>query len=157
VSEEQLEGLLRIRKAGVLKGTIPVIAQHHHFSDFRPDSGLPTWWSKIEAKTMQLRDRRKVLKLLDSLEARYVLHGHIHRNELYKRNDITVLNGAGAVCDDCIEFLKFNELLFTDGSVQVRMNVLPIPYQSSSSSLRRHRLRFALPTAPCPVPASKLA
>lgn len=144
--EEQQEGLLNLLQDGETKGSVPIVAMHHHFNEIKPESGSSSFWNRVESGTMKMRDRRRTLRLFESLGIRYVLHGHIHRNELYRWNETTMLNGAGAVCDDPIEFLKYNELQYMNGSVQGRMNVLPIPYQKSIHALSRDRLRFA--TAP---------
>ena len=155
LNQEHLDGLAHMREDGILKGTIPIVALHHHFNDYKPESGPPTWWTKIEANTMRMRERKKALRLFTTLGVRYVLHGHIHRNELYQRNETTLLNGAGAVCDDPIEYLKYNELIYQNGSVQVRMNLLPIPYQKSSTAIERTRLRYSLPVVESPLPANR--
>jgi len=97
-----------------------------------------------------MRGRTKTLRLFESLGIRYVLHGHIHRNEIYRNNSITLLNGAGAVCDDPIKFLKYNEIRVSQGEEYPRTNILLTPFQVPSHSLpiRRRHFPIALPPIP---------
>ncbi len=140
--ELQRNGLLQMAIEGRLRNTVPIVAIHHHFYDLNDGSINSSLWRKIEATTMRMRNRRKILRIFESLGVRYVLHGHVHRNELYRKSDMTFLNGAGAVCDDPIEFLKCNELQYKNGSVQVRINVLSVPFEPATQTLPKHRLHY---------------
>ena len=57
---------------------------------------------------MRMKKRRKLLRLFNAMNARYVLHGHIHRNEVLRAERNMFANGAGAVCDDPVRFLKYD-------------------------------------------------
>ncbi len=102
---------------------------------------------------MRMRGRTKTLRLFESLGVRYVLHGHIHRNEIYESGAITLLNGAGAVCDDPVKFLKYNEILHANGSDQLRTVTLPTPFQVPSYALPMRRLHYPInvPAVPSTV------
>ena len=140
LSDEQYEGLESLMDSPVLAQLVPIVGIHHHFNDLSRDAA-PTnsVWRKIEAKTMRLRKRRRTLRLLESLGVKCILHGHIHRNELYERNGIQCINGAGAVCDDPIPLLKYNRIRYEHGTTLAETIVLPIPYQVSTTSLPFHR------------------
>jgi len=88
---------------------------------------------------MRMKKRKKIIRLFQALHVRYVLHGHIHRNEIYDRNGILFANGAGAVCDDPVKFLKYNILQYADGYCNIRIRQLPIPYQVSTVTQALHR------------------
>ena len=96
---------------------------------------------------MRMKKRKKIIRLFQSLNVRYVLHGHLHRNEIYDRSGILFANGAGAVCDDPVKFLKYNILQYTDGFCSIRIRQLPIPYQVSTvkSALHRNHKPLTIP------------
>lgn len=140
LDEEQLEGLCRLIDNG-LHNKIPVAVLHHHFNDtisadVEPQNSL---WRKIETATMRMYGRRRIVQLFKNIGVRYVLHGHIHKNEIYERNSIQFLNAAGAVCDDPIRFLKYNVIEYQRDCCHVRIRQLPIPYQVSTVTQTLHR------------------
>lgn len=150
LNEDQRVALLQMQSDGHFSRTIPLVAMHHHFNDLQDDSAGGGFWKRIESNTMRMRGRTKTLRLFESLGVRYVLHGHIHRNEIYRSNSLTLLNGAGAVCDDPIRFLKYNEIQFSHGEENVRTNVLPISFQVPSHSLPIRRLHYPIALPPVP-------
>lgn len=115
LSERQMSLLENLVEREELHEGIPLIAIHHHFNDLNDASTGNSLWRKIESKTMRMKKRRKVLKLFNALGVQIVLHGHIHRNEVYKRHGICLANGAGAVCDDPVRMLKYNRLSHAQG------------------------------------------
>jgi Predicted phosphohydrolases len=132
IDDSQLEALRRLDVHTEFGASVPVVVVHHHFNDLTDDSVEDGLWKTIESKTMRMKKRRRLLKVLGSLGARYVLHGHIHRNELYERNGIRLANGAGAVCDDPLANLKYNSLSYSEGICELKTCHLPIPYQTST-------------------------
>jgi hypothetical protein len=80
---------------------------------------------------MRMKKRRRLLKILRTVGTKYVLHGHIHRNEIYERNGIQLANGAGAVCDDPVRNLKYNSLSSVNGMCELSTRHLAIPFQAS--------------------------
>ena len=139
LSGEQVEALERLGAGTTFNGSIPIVVIHHHFNnltDNMPTNGL---WRRIEASTMRMKRRRRLLRSFSSLGVRYVLHGHIHRNEVYELQGITLLNGAGAVCDDPVEFLKYNLVSVQSGQCSFTMRTLSIPYQKSTVNQALHR------------------
>jgi 3',5'-cyclic AMP phosphodiesterase CpdA len=153
LDERQRDALVRMRADGLLSGTRPLIAMHHHFNDLQEESAGGSMWRRIESRTMRMRGRSKALRLFESLGVRYVLHGHIHRNEIYSKGAITLLNGAGSICDDPVRFLKFNEIRNMDSHDEIRTVNLPIPFQLPSFSVPIRKLNYpiALPPLPSPV------
>ena len=88
-----------------------------------------------------MKKRRKVLKLFKALGVTVVLHGHIHRNELYERNGIRLANGAGAVCDDPIPLLKYNRIAYVQGETSIEIRQLPISFHVPSTTRSFHNFR----------------
>ncbi|MCX6135730.1 MAG: metallophosphoesterase [Ignavibacteriales bacterium] len=153
LDDAQRNALLRIHEEGELDRTLPLVAVHHHFNDLQDESAGGSFWKRVESNTMRMRGRTKTLRLFESLGIRYVLYGHIHRNEIYQNNAITLLNGAGAVCDDPIRFLKYNQILHSNGIDHLQTVTLPIPFQVPSFALPKHRLHFPVATPPVPSTA----
>jgi 3',5'-cyclic AMP phosphodiesterase CpdA len=150
LSDRQVSLLGQLAARGGIQGRIPLVAIHHHFNDLNDASTENNIWRKIESKTMRMKKRRKVLKLFNALNVQFVLHGHIHRNEMYERNGIRLANGAGAVCDDPIRMLKFNRLDHAGGVTTIGINQLPISFQTPSTATSFHRFRSV---EPLPRPA----
>jgi 3',5'-cyclic-AMP phosphodiesterase len=140
VNDQQIESLEQIGTSGVLADRTNIIVLHHHFNNLlQSDYHAGNVWTRIESNTMRMKKRRKLIRIFESLNIRYVLHGHIHRNEIYERSGILFANGAGAVCDDPVRFLKYNLLQQKDGYCTIRIRQLQIPYQVSTLTMALHR------------------
>ena len=80
-----------------------IAVTHHHFSsntaDHVPGSG--SIWHAVESQTMKLRRKKKILRSLKELDIEIILHGHLHENSAYDKNDIRIYNAGGSVlnCD----------------------------------------------------------
>jgi 3',5'-cyclic-AMP phosphodiesterase len=145
LDEQQIESLKQIGLSPVHKGRSNIVAIHHHFNDLlQSEYDAGDLLKKIESKTMRMRKRKKITKIFKSIGVKYVLHGHIHRNELYERNDILFANGAGAICDDPVKYLKYNLLTYSDGHCNVVINKLSIPYQVSLAVQEMHCMHQTL-------------
>ena len=140
LDDRQIDALEKTVSSGILADRTNIVVVHHHFNDLhQSDYEGGRLWTKIESNTMRMKKRKKIIRLFQSLNVRYVLHGHIHRNELYDRGGILFANGAGAVCDDPVQFLKYNVLQFSDGYCNIKIRQLPIPYQVSTVTQALHR------------------
>lgn len=140
VDEEQLQGLRLLVDSRLLENRIPIVVIHHHFdgcAEEEPSTG--GLWNRIEPRTMRLRGQRRLLKLLHRLKVRVVLHGHVHRNDIYARKGIRFANGAGAVSGDSVPFLRFNRLLFADDMCTLDTRLLRVPFRTSAILSWRHR------------------
>ncbi|HEY4613770.1 MAG TPA: metallophosphoesterase [Bacteroidota bacterium] len=148
LDQPHVDCLRSLVSAESLRGLIPVVAIHHHFNDLASD-GTPTngVWKRIEQKTMRMKKRRMLVKLFKSIGVQYIFHGHIHRNELYESQGIQFANGAGAVCDDPVQFLKYNTLTYNSVDTSCRLDVrsLPIPFQPALVPLSHRRSKNGLP------------
>jgi 3',5'-cyclic-AMP phosphodiesterase len=150
VDEHQVTALQKFGEDDRAADRIRVIAMHHHFSDLMDDATQSSAWKRIESRTMRLRKRRRLIKLFKSLDVRYVLHGHIHRNEIYSFDALQLANGAGAVCDDPIRFLKYNVLDSCSNTTRLTTEHLPIPYHEPAASRSFHKLSTVHQSTPVP-------
>jgi 3',5'-cyclic-AMP phosphodiesterase len=140
LDDAQWEALDRLKQSpDRTRSTVAVI--HHHFTDLRDASPTNDLWRRIESRTMRMRKRRKLLRYLTEIGVGLVLHGHIHRNEVYSIGDISFANGAGAVCDDPVKFLKYNRVSVRTQRLSVSIRNLAVPYQAAASSRSFHTFR----------------
>jgi 3',5'-cyclic AMP phosphodiesterase CpdA len=140
LDDQQIDALDKIASFGILADRTNIVVIHHHFNDLsQSDYEGGRLWTQIESNTMRMKKRKKIIRLFQSFHVRYVLHGHIHRNEIYDRHGILFANGAGAVCDDPVKFLKYNMLQYADGYCNIKIRQLPIPYQISTVTQALHR------------------
>ena len=149
LSDDQIAALVQLQERKEIRGRIPLVAIHHHFNDLNDASTDNNLWRKIESKTMRMKRRRKTLKLFAALGVHAVMHGHVHRNELYEQYGVQLANGAGAVCDDPVSMLKYNRLRHEEGKTTIEINTLPIAFQTPSTALSFHHFRSVepIPTA----------
>jgi hypothetical protein len=149
LSDTQVTALSHLQATDAFHKRKPLVAIHHHFNDLNDASTDSSLWQKIESKTMRMKRRRRTLKLFASLGVEAVLHGHVHRNELYEKYGVRLANGAGAVCDDPVSMLKYNRLTYREGKTSVEINTLPIAFQTPSTASSFHHFRSveALPSA----------
>ncbi len=132
---KQFHSLKKLISSSLIKNKIPIVIMHHHFNKLSHyEYEESTFWKWIESKTMKLHKRNKILKIFKEIGVKYILHGHVHKNELYKQKEMVLANGAGAVCDDPIKYLKYNLLEYSTDYCNIRINQLPIPYQISTTS-----------------------
>ncbi len=153
LSDDQMFALAGLQSGTKLHGRIPLVAIHHHFNELNDETSANSLWKNIEAKTMRMKRRRKLLKIFSALGVQGVLHGHVHRNELYERQGVRLANGAGAVCDDPVSMLKYNRLVYAGGETSLSINVLPIAFQTPSTAASFHHFRSV---EPIPQPAQIL-
>jgi Icc protein len=145
LSDRQVTKLSQLQGTDAFHNKKPLVAIHHHFNDLNDASTDSSLWQKIESKTMRMKRRRRTLKLFASLGVEAVLHGHVHRNELYEQYGVKLANGAGAVCDDPVSMLKYNCLTYLEGKTSVEINMLPIAFQTPSTASSFHHFRSVEP------------
>lgn len=132
LSVEQVTSLKSLIESNRSTNDSFVVAMHHHFHDLNDEATESKLWKRIESKTMRLKKRKSIVKLFNKLNVSHVLHGHVHRNEIYEKKNIKFINGAGAVCDDPIPYLKYNLIEWRDGKSSARIVRLSSPYQTST-------------------------
>ncbi|MFA6598946.1 MAG: metallophosphoesterase [Ignavibacteriaceae bacterium] len=147
LSDEQVASLKAVIESTISLGDTLLVAMHHHFHDLNDETVQNKLWKKIEQKTMKMKKRKSIIKMFKKLNVAYVLHGHVHQNELYEKKNLRFINGAGAICDDPIPFLKYNILEWINGKTLARIEQLSTPYQVSNLkrplNLRHREASFA--------------
>lgn len=145
LSDDQASALTGLHIGNELHGRIPLVAIHHHFNELNDETSVNSLWKNIESKTMRMKRRRRLLKLFSTLGVQAVLHGHVHRNELYERQGVRLANGAGAVCDDPVSMLKYNRLVYSGGATDISIDILPVAFQTPSTAASFHHFRSVEP------------
>jgi predicted phosphodiesterase len=99
VDDTQLKGLESLLASSLFRMHRKVVLIHHHFS--RPEGiatgAVHTIWESIERQTMKLRGKKRLLQIFKKGRVELVLHGHLHRNEVYERGAIRMQNAGGSV------------------------------------------------------------
>jgi predicted phosphodiesterase len=85
---------------------------------------LERLWSAIEAATIKLRKKKRLLKLFAHSGVDGILHGHVHRHEAYIRKKVQCFNGGGTTVPAENGQRMINYFSFCDGKMQHRM--LPV-------------------------------
>lgn len=101
VGKKQKEGLKVIFDNEKYKKLKKIVLVHHHFykRGVEATASQNALWNKIESFTLNLRGKKKLMKLFSELNINMVLHGHSHEVKEYSRKGLRFLN-AGAVIDN---------------------------------------------------------
>ena len=132
LSIEQVTSLKSLIESNRSTNDSFIVAMHHHFHDLKDEDTESKLWKRIESKIMRMKKRKSIVKLFNKLNVSHVLHGHVHRNEIYEKKNIKFINGAGAVCDEPIPYLKYNLIEWRDGKSSARIEQLNSTYQTSA-------------------------
>ncbi|MHB1049601.1 MAG: metallophosphoesterase family protein [Bacteroidota bacterium] len=100
VNNEQFELVKSFLRHAPSEAKHRFIAVHHHFhkSDERDNrSKMERVWSAIEAATMKMRKKKRLLKLFARSGIDGILHGHVHRHDAYIRKAVRCYNGGGTI------------------------------------------------------------
>lgn len=112
------------------------IAMHHHFHKKKVQkrgSKLERLWSAIEAATIQMRKKKRLLKLFSETGVDGILHGHVHRNETYVRKKVPCYNGGGTIVPAGNGTRMINYFSLAGGKSEHRL--LPVPGVSRNRSI----------------------
>ncbi len=135
VDHEQFRRLQTLLGADIFQDRQKIVLSHHHFATL--DDGQATephsLWNLIELQTMKLRGRNRLCRLLQAHGVQLVLHGHVHRNEGYRKRGIRFLNGGGSVLGPNADELCVNFVTIGDAGVEVEMERFP-----AEGTIRRH-------------------
>jgi 3',5'-cyclic AMP phosphodiesterase CpdA len=149
VDDDQFELVESLLESTVLRGKRIFIAVHHHFSKNEKTPGrskLERLWKAIEATTMKLRKKKRLLNLFSRTNIEGVLHGHIHHNEEYVRRNVRCFNGGGSVIPSVSGEKMLN--IVSVGVSGVALSVVPLiqtvgPVRSKKIRPGQHRLAAA--------------
>ncbi|MDP4173230.1 MAG: metallophosphoesterase [Bacteroidota bacterium] len=119
VSKEEIAGIQRIFSSKEYLGKIKIVLIHHHFFKY-PDefsSSEPNLWRKIEGNMMKLTKKKRILKLFANNNVKLILHGHIHGNCEYTRNNIKIINAGLTFNDINANLVQFNSITIEKGEI----------------------------------------
>jgi 3',5'-cyclic AMP phosphodiesterase CpdA len=95
IDDKQFAHLRKVLCSTLLKAKRKIVLIHHHFYKANTSSGSSTMraiWNTIEARTMKLRGKKRLLSLFSEANVELVLHGHVHENIEYSRQGIRFVN-----------------------------------------------------------------
>jgi 3',5'-cyclic AMP phosphodiesterase CpdA len=120
VSESEFEKTEKILSSDLLKRKRKVILIHHHFykRSGEESGAMHSVWNAIEAQTMKLRGKKKLLKLFGESNVDLVLHGHLHENHEYWRKNIRFMNGGGSVLGNMGLEARCSLITITERSIE---------------------------------------
>ncbi len=99
VESDQFKRLERLLNMELIKNLHKVVLIHHHFNELETaiSGTLNSVWNAIEAQTLKLRKKKRLLELFRNSGVQLVLHGHVHENREYVRNGIRFVNTGGTL------------------------------------------------------------
>ncbi len=99
VNTEQFRIANKILKNNIFINHIKIAVIHHHFyytaNHFYDE--LHRLWLYSERDTMVMHNYKKVLNFLKRNDIDLILHGHTHYTNIYKKNNITIINSSGCL------------------------------------------------------------
>ncbi len=98
VYKDQIEGIEKIFQNEEFNPAHKIILAHHHFyKNSEEATSSNSVWNKIESYTLELRGKKKLLKLFKDNDVELILHGHSHDVREYERKGIKLINAGGSV------------------------------------------------------------
>ncbi len=99
VDNDQFKRLERFLNMALIKNLHKVVLIHHHFNSLESAGAgtLNNVWNAIEAQTLKLRKKKRLLELFQRSGVELVLHGHVHENREYVRKGIRFVNTGAAL------------------------------------------------------------
>jgi 3',5'-cyclic AMP phosphodiesterase CpdA len=126
VSEAEFKRTSKVLSFDLLTRKRKIILVHHHFYKPASEDGgaMHSVWNAIEGQTMKLRGKKKLIKLFGESNVDLVLHGHLHENREYYRENVRLLNGGGSVLGNVGHEARFNLITITEHSIEIEQVVM---------------------------------
>ncbi len=124
IDDKQFELLKSILQSPILEHKKIFIIVHHHFHELslkQCRSTLERLWRAIEATTMKLRKKKRLLKLFHQAGVEAILHGHVHQNDEYEHRGIKCFNAGGTIIPSHTAQQKFNLFAITEEKIELRI------------------------------------
>ncbi len=98
ITDKELTSLKILFNKKRYSGKVKTVLIHHHFyyTSLSKDEVFSNWLYS-ERDTMQLHNRKNIIKLFKECGIKLVFHGHTHINEHYMINDIQFFNTSGCL------------------------------------------------------------
>lgn len=122
IDDKQFELMESVLSDQSLKGKRILVVVHHHFHKQVFDtsrSKLERLWSAIEASTMKLRKKKRLLKLFARHGVEGILHGHVHRQDEYFRKHVRCFNAGGSIIPSRHAPQLFNVLTVRESGIEL--------------------------------------
>lgn len=102
VSNGQIKHLQSLLKNTLFKNKQRLVISHHHFYNNPSKEKQAGFflWRMIESLTIQLHNRRRLVRLFVKNNIDMVLHGHLHANYTIAKKGIIFANGGGVMESD---------------------------------------------------------
>lgn len=132
VETEQIEDIFDLLNDFKDQVKHKIVLIHHHFKHPKSYSSkiLKTFWHSIEKHTMKLKKKNRLLKLFKHFGVDIVLHGHIHENKEYYKNDIRFLNAGASIKNETDRNLYLNLLHVSDSNIAVSIEKIKFKKRS---------------------------
>jgi len=124
VDAEQFDRLERILNDSRLQGRRIILLAHHHFNVPRlmpTCSMMGKLWQRIEAQTLKLRNRKRLLELLHHHGVEKILHGHVHEHAEYREGGVTCLNAGASMLPAADQDRRFHIIGAEAAAAEKRM------------------------------------
>ncbi|MEO6694306.1 MAG: metallophosphoesterase [Ignavibacteria bacterium] len=99
ISGRDLSKLNKILFSEHLKDKIIIVLIHHHLNKPVLHEDMPghSLWLRIINWKMKLYGRKKLIRFFKKHKVNLILNGHTHINEIYKINELTVVNSSACL------------------------------------------------------------
>lgn len=133
VYSEQLADIKKLVSKLKIENLPKIALIHHHFykNNLNASSPQNSVWNKIEAYTLRLRNKKKLIKVLNECGINLVLHGHSHEVKQYSRKGIYFVNAGGSIENDSgglyLNVIDYDENTFDINFEKVPLNIKTMP------------------------------
>jgi len=147
VGQKERDRLDRLLSSGLLAGKRKIVLVHHHFHNpsWETTGVLAGLWLAIENKTMKLKKKRSLLRLLARHRVELVLHGHHHDNCEYHRSGVHFMNGGGSLMGPTPSEVGVNIIRIEQGRMRTEIHRigLPLSPRMDGGLLAEHAVQIA--------------
>jgi Icc-related predicted phosphoesterase len=122
-----------VLRSSLFKAKRKIVLIHHHFYKVNTSgsSTMQEIWNSIEARTMKLRGKKRLLALFAEANVELVLHGHVHENIEYMREGIRFVNIGASVLGSPQHALWYNLVSISKNGITTALQ--PVPHAGSVS------------------------
>jgi 3',5'-cyclic AMP phosphodiesterase CpdA len=126
ISKKESAGLKEIFSISEYRDKTKIVLVHHHFNKIECENSNNPIWNRIEAQTMKLRGKKKIINLFEDNNVSLVLHGHVHTISDYRKNNIRFLNAGASLEGGDSKYLKYNEIEISNGIITTEAHSIPV-------------------------------
>lgn len=133
VYSSQLNDIKKLCENNAWRNKPTLVLIHHHFYKKNMIASSPQnkVWNKIESYTLRLRNRKRLISLINKCGINLVLHGHSHEIKQYTRKGIHFLNAGGSIENENGDLSYF---VITHENNECNIEVKNISFNKQSSN-----------------------